>query len=466
MKDIAFLCLSHGAYVRNIVYSKLFEALVERFDLKIIFSEGVEVPAGDLDALRGCEILHVKIRQHRAESGFVFLRKNVFAGRERTQTFNLINEIEKLKHPFAYRIASFANSLLGHFPAIGRWWQRVEARFIPGDEFSSLLDNYRPALVLTANYGTEPLEIRLLRAAHRRGIPTLAIVPSWDNLSSKGVIGEPPRYLAVWNRIMQEEAKSLYGFAPDTVGIVGGLQFDRFAEPFTAQERKSVYDRLGIDPDRPYVVLGTITPKYFPHNLDLVDILVEDIEQGRLPSDMQLVARLHPQVIRDRHFGDNIEEYQRRAAKSACLKLSIPRVREWGVISPPMPEDFTELGVLLSGAVAAVMPASTLAIDACALGCPVVGIGFDGHERKPYERSVLRTFDFTHYRRIVALNGMRIAKTREEALREIQAYMADRDRDAEGRAAIVRSHLGDLDGRAWQRVMALAESVAARNRYP
>ena len=72
------------------------------------------------------------------------------------------------------------------------------------------------------------------------------------------------------------------------------------------------------------------------------------------------------------------------------------------------------------------MPASTLAIDACALGAPVIGVGFDGHQTKPYNQSVRRTFDFTHYRRIVELGGLRIAESKEMLIAEINAYLHDR----------------------------------------
>jgi hypothetical protein len=110
------------------------------------------------------------------------------------------------------------------------------------------------------------------------------------------------------------------------------------------------------------------------------------------------------------------------------------------------------------------MPASTLAIDACALGAPVIGVGFDGHQIKPYEQSVRRTFDFTHYRRIVDLGGLRIADSKEMLITEIAAYLRDRSRDADGRARIVTSHLGALDGSAWRRILAIVQRLVATAR--
>ena len=453
------ICLSHGFHVRNIVYSRLFEELSRTHRIVLVLPPGVQVPAADQPLLRGAAVESVTIRPHRFENAFLFLRKNVFAGRERTQTFNLITEMERARHPVAYGVAHRLNAVAGRIPALGRLWQKVEAQFVPGTEFDTLFERERLDLVLTANYGTEAFEVRLLRAARRHGVPSLAIIPSWDNLSSKGVIGEDPRSLVVWNGIMQDEARSLYGFRPEQVHVCGGLQFDPYSAGPTAQQRASVLQRLGIDGSRPWIVVGTITPKYFAKNVDIVDLLDEAVQDGRLPPGLQVVVRLHPQVVDDPVFGDNLDQYRQRAVDSPRVKLSIPQVMRWGSITPPAPDDAVELMTLLQGAAASVMPATTLAIDACALGCPVIGIGFDGLDRRPYEQSVRRTFDFTHYRRLVAQGGLRIAESADELVSEVRAYLQYRERDAEGRQRVVESHLVSLDGQAWSRVLQVARGL-------
>jgi len=463
MADTVLICLSHGFHVRNIVYSKLFESLTKRFRVVLVLPPGVQVPEADRPLLRGAEIESVQIVPHRFENAFLFLRKNVFAGRERTQTFNLITEIERARHPSLYAVAHRLNAVFGRMPAIGLLWQRVESFFVHGREFDGLLQRLAPTVLLTVNHGTEAFEVRLLRAARRHSVPSLAIIPSWDNLSSKGVIGADPDHLVVWNQIMRNEAMSLYGFASSRIHVCGGLQFDLYAAGPTAAERATVLDRLGIDPSRPWVVVGTITPKYFAKNAEIVDIINEAVDAGRLPAGLQIVVRLHPQVVNDPVFGDNLEQYHERVRRSARIRLSIPRILRWGRISPPTHDDSIELMTLLHGAAVSVMPASTLAIDACALGAPVIGIGFDGRETRPYAQSVRRTFDFTHYRRLVEQGGLRIAESADALIDEIAAYVADRDRDRDGRERVVASHLGALDGAAWRRVDEVVTMLAEPN---
>jgi hypothetical protein len=461
MPDVALICVSHGFHVRNLLYSRLYENLVQQFRVLVIVPSGVEIPDADRLLLRGAEALTVPIVPHRWEKTFGFLRKNVFAGRERTLTFNLMNEIERQRHPRLYKLASSANAVLGRFPAVARAWRRIEGWFIRGTEFDALMRDTRPKVVITANYGTEALEVRLLRAARRHGVPSLAVIPSWDNLSSKGVIGENPRHLSVWNAIMRHEAMTLYDFTDDAVHVCGGLQFDLYARPRPPLERDEILRRIGVDPQKPFLMVGTITPRYFPYNIAVIDIINEAVMNGQLPRDLQIVVRLHPQVVNDQHFGDNLDQYRERAAKFDRIKLSVPKVMRWGGITPPTPEDSFELMSILQLAAVAVIPASTLAIDACALGAPVIGVGFDGHESKPYLQSVRRMFDFTHYHRIVELGGLRIAESKEMLIAEINAYLKDRSRDADGRARIVASHLGALDGNSWQRILAIVQRLAA-----
>lgn len=455
MNEGVLICLSHGFHVRNIVYSQLYAQLTSSMNVTLLLPAAVTIPDADRPLLRGARVMSAKIEPHRFESMFLFLRKNLFAGRDRTQTYNLISEQERGKHPVLYKIANACNAVLGRLPIFARMWQKVEAHFIPGREFDALLRELKPKVVITANYGTESFEIRLLRAARRHGVGSVAVIPSWDNLSSKGVIGENPKHLVVWNDIMKHEAIALYGFKSAAIHVCGGLQFDLYSRALPPQEEQAVFDRIGLDPQRPFVVMGTITPRYFANNLDIIDILNDAVASGQLPADLQIVVRLHPQVVHDPHFGDDLGEYRRRAATHARIKLSVPSILRWGAMTPPAPEDTKELMTLLRHAAVTVMPASTLAIDACALGAPVVGIGFDGYDTRPYEQSVRRTFDFTHYRRIVELGGMRIAESKQMLIDEVAAYLRDRSRDARGRERIVATHLGQLDGAGWKRVLAV-----------
>ena len=95
----------------------------------------------------------------------------------------------------------------------------------------------------------------MVKAARALGLPTLMLVWSWDNLSSKAVLHEHPDRLLVWNETQAREAEELQGVAPERVEVVGAPNFDRFfaAVEAAGDRRSGEHDRLPrlLDERRP-----------------------------------------------------------------------------------------------------------------------------------------------------------------------------------------------------------------------
>jgi hypothetical protein len=73
--------------------------------------------------------------------------------------------------------------------------------------------------------GPEP---DVMKCARRLGLPTVMLLFSWDNLSSKAALHEHPDHLLVWNDTLAWEASAFHGFPPDRVRVLGAPNFDRF----------------------------------------------------------------------------------------------------------------------------------------------------------------------------------------------------------------------------------------------
>jgi hypothetical protein len=100
----------------------------------------------------------------------------------------------------------------------------------------------------------------VVKAARSLGLPTLMLVWSWDNLSSKAVLHEHPDRLLVWNELQAREAEELQGVAPERIEVVGAPNFDRFfAAVEAAGDRRTgttiVYlgSSTNIAPDEPLI---------------------------------------------------------------------------------------------------------------------------------------------------------------------------------------------------------------------
>lgn len=85
------IVVSHGFHVRNIVYSRLYSALTESFQVVLILPIGIRVPVEDQWLLKGAIVKYVEIK----------------------------------KHPILYPISSIANSIFVRSPFVASLWRSI-----------------------------------------------------------------------------------------------------------------------------------------------------------------------------------------------------------------------------------------------------------------------------------------------------------------------------------------------------
>lgn len=112
-----------------------------------------------------------------------------------------------------------------------------------------------PDLVLiTPLVGVSDHQMDIVRAARSLGLRTCTPVNSWDNLSSGARIRFHPDRLIVWNDMQAREAIADHGLAPERVAVTGAQPFDRWFERRPSCDRKDFCRRVGLDPERAYVL--------------------------------------------------------------------------------------------------------------------------------------------------------------------------------------------------------------------
>jgi CDP-glycerol glycerophosphotransferase (TagB/SpsB family) len=143
-------------------------------------------------------------------------------------------------HPDANRIA--AQSADFELPAevhatAARAFRDLE-QLIPADNaLVDAIDRLQADAVLIVSRsllgGPEP---DVIKAARQLGLPSVMLVWSWDNLSSKAVQNEHPDRLLVWNELQAREAVELHGMRPERVTVVGAANFDAFFDELAGVE--------------------------------------------------------------------------------------------------------------------------------------------------------------------------------------------------------------------------------------
>jgi len=125
--------------------------------------------------------------------------------------------------------------------------------------------------------------------------------------------------------------------------------------------------------------------------------------------------------------------------------------------------DMHYLGNLLFHSAMCLNANSTLCLDTCVVGRPVISTAFDGWEELSYEKSARQGLDYFHLAKLLALGGVRVARTFGELERHINSYLANPRLDHEERMVSAAQECGPCDGHAAQRVASTLLGLALQN---
>jgi hypothetical protein len=140
-------------------------------------------------------------------------------------------------------------------------------------------------------------EIEYIKAARALRIPTITLVYSWDNLTTKGMYHIIPDVVLAWNQVQSSEAKKIHHVRAQDIVITGSPTFDGwFGADYLSMAREPFCARVGLDPQRPFVLyLGSSS-----HIAEDETWLVRQLSAAIKNSEdsevrgIQILARPHP----------------------------------------------------------------------------------------------------------------------------------------------------------------------------
>jgi hypothetical protein len=323
-------------------------------------------------------------------------------------------------------------------------WANV--RLFPDRHHAALFRRYRPDLVVVTEVMNLAPDLWILKRAVREGVPVLWLVRSWDNLSSKGILPAPIDRLTVWSEMMREEAVSLHGFPPHHVSVAGPPHLDIVTRLDGTLERGAFLERIGADPDKKLILyaMAPMNRADVDHEQAIIERLWQLAEAGAFAAPCQVLVRTYP--LRATAIPEAF-------ASMKGLLVDVPgRLHAAFGDRDITNDDLRHLIATLRYSDVVVNVASTIVMEAAACGTPSICVGFDAEVGKPYLQSIRRYFDYVHYRKLMACGGVRLAQSMDELVRFIEAYLANPALDREGRARVVKTMYGELDGRAGTRV--------------
>jgi CDP-glycerol glycerophosphotransferase (TagB/SpsB family) len=229
-----------------------------------------------------------------------------------------------------------------------------------------------------------------------------------------------------------------HGIPRERIVVSGWPQTDIYSRRRPRAAYEELVRSFGLDPRRPLVVVMGNTPTNTPYEGRFAArLLVWWEEAGR--ERFSLLFRPHP---RDR-------EWRERFGSALG--------REGVHVQEPSFRDYEQLATLLQHCDCVVTNAGTILLEALVNDRPAVCVLYD-EGGPPGESWAYKNVVGEHYRELATSNAFYPADRFEEVVDGIERSLASPGELAEERRRVAREVVGDVDGRAAERV---AEAIVA-----
>jgi CDP-glycerol glycerophosphotransferase (TagB/SpsB family) len=425
MNNCVFISAPYGLQIHDLLESDILSFLVDNRRTKIIVltlpqkKQLLEEMLGNLDGQVEVKDLYLN------------------AMRYRKHIIGWIHKIRNTKWVLKSKLLTLAS-------------EYFVSSFYTEKQYRKYFQTYHPSIVITSTPGLNPIDRFLLKEAKKAKIRTLSIVESWDKLLTKGPMYVRPDFLAVWSKIMKEEAINIHHYTQQNVFVVGTTRFDAYLKDReNILPRNQYLKKLKLDQNKKLITLTTAPARAVGDHLFILEILIEAVKENKFKKPVQIVCRLHP--------NDDYHRYKDFMNTSHIL-FDIPNydlnAKNW----TPSHEDFIHLANLVKHTDVLINIASTMTIEAAIADTPIVNLGFSSSEPEHFETKI-GEHHRKHYRHILDRNGVRIASNEEELISCINRYLSDPTLDRNGRRAIAEDLTHCLDGKTSERIAELISQI-------
>jgi hypothetical protein len=288
-----------------------------------------------------------------------------------------------------------------------------------------------PAILL-ANVQMQSI-VPFVVGGRRFDLPLVGHIASWDHTVGKGFVTPHLRRYIVQNAVMRDDLVRYHGIAAEKVVVTGWPQTDVFHRKRPREDYDRVVRDLGLDATRPVVLVMGNTPTNAPYEQRFVERLVGWWESSGAERRFSLLFRPHP---RDRAWRERF---------SAAL------LREGVAVQEPSFTDLEVLATLLQHGDCVVANAGTILLDALVNARPAICVLYD-EGAPPGESWALKNVSGEHYKSLIESDAFYRANRFEEVVEGIERALAQPRELAAERARVAHEVVGEVDGKAAERV--------------
>ena len=415
-------------------------------------------PLGDVDGL---------VARSRVRRGFATLRYFTLGDGHRAATLGVkartaLGELAA-QRPWTARAVRAVVRPLWRSERLRRGLLALEIALDRSALHAGVVARVDPSLVVTTTPGLFPADALVLREARRRGIRTAVVILGWDNPTAKGYRGADVDLVIAWSERMAAQLVRHHDIPAERIAVGGVPHFDRYLRPHARPDRTDALGAVGADPSLRTIVFTTPSPDLWTFNAGVAEALAAAAEDGRLGVPAQVVIRPHPNFSLSR-VRESAAPLAAVAARHPHVHLFTPELAPGAMTVATTAADVDRLAALLAHADVLVNVFSTTTLEAFLVDTPVVSlseaVGRPAYRSRP---GGVRAWDeFAHLEGIQRAGATRVARSLDELVAEVAAYLADPARDRDARARAVRDECGPLDGHSGERVAGLLLAAGRR----
>jgi len=318
----------------------------------------------------------------------------------------------------------------------------VERIIFSSPEYNKLLKKYKVDEVCCVTHDMLSDIVWMVQAV-KENIPVSVFVHSWDNLPSRGRFYRYPEILIVWNKIMREQAINLHGFNPDSIYVCGIPQYDEYLKKCSTS-RLDFLKKRQVPELSKIITYTCVAERVMPDEPALIGDLIQIIESS-VWGDCVLLLRLHP--------SERFDEYKKRYSDHPLVRISMPDFSFAATYMKGGVEDGrSEFIDIMANSDVVINLASTTTIDAIFFDTPVVNIAYNPLISSKQWNNAMDWYLSSHFKNIVAAKGTRLAKSKNELIQHVSAYLNNPKLDQDERKRICQEQCYKLDGQSGKRV--------------
>jgi len=339
-----------------------------------------------------------------------------------------------------YYTARAVHTIFGRFFFLHKFFRFIARIYLHTKVFDLLFEAYKPDIVFTTDSFYRE-DRALLVEAKRKTIPTVGMIRSWDNTTTKGVLLAEPDHIIVPNGVLEEELVSIHHIPSDKITVTGIPHYDTTTTTGVIS-KEQFFKKTGLDPKKKIVFFSPGGSILYKHDGEVLALLKKHIDAGNFGYPVQVIVSFPPADTIDTSSIENdknfiiIDNGSNVTGRKKDSELSI--------------DDNKLINSNLYYSDVVVTLASTIAIDGMAFGKPVIIFGFDPQEGLPD-----RVEKFTKYKHLEKFLGsglITISHNEDEFAQHINTYLKDPSYDKDKRERLVSRYVHKLDGCSSKRV--------------